>query len=172
MNGVHYRDAEVSDAAALADFQRETFLATFGHLYSEADKAAYLAATYGARLQAAEIMDAATWHRLAFVGARMIGFAKAGAFKLPMEPEGSSVRELHRLYVTEDAKGAGVAAALMDWAMARARAEGADAMYLGVYQHNIRAQRFYRRHGFEIVGEYFFNVGQARDPEFIMRAAL
>lgn len=172
MNGVLYRGAEVSDAAALADFQRETFLATFGQLYSDADKAAYLAATYGAPLQAAEIADAATWHRLAFVGARMIGFAKAGAFKLPIEPEGASVRELHRLYVAEEAKGAGIAAALMDWVMARARAEGSDAMYLGVYQHNSRAQRFYRRYGFEIVGEYFFDVGATRDPEFIMRTPL
>lgn len=172
MNGVVYRDGEVRDAAALADFQRETFLATFGHLYPKADKETYLAGTYGAPLQAREIADPMTWHRLAFSDERMIGFAKAGAFKLPIEPEGSSVRELHRLYVAEEAKGVGVAAALMDWAMTRARAEGAEAMYLGVYQHNHRAQRFYRRYGFEIVGEYFFDVGATRDPEFIMRATL
>ncbi|MBI1185821.1 MAG: GNAT family N-acetyltransferase [Alphaproteobacteria bacterium] len=169
---VTYRDARAEDAAALAEISRATFLATFGHLYTIADRNAFVAETYGRKLQAAEIADPEMRHRLAFDGRDVIGFAKMGAYKLPVAAEGRRVRELHRLYVVEAAKGAGIAAALMEWTIATARGDGADALYLGVWQGNARAQRFYARYGFEIVGEYTFEVGAARDPEYVMRKPL
>jgi ribosomal protein S18 acetylase RimI-like enzyme len=170
--GVTYRDATRDDAAALADFWRDTFLATFGHLYASADARTFVARSYGADIQAAELGAPQARCRLAFDAGRLIGAAKVGAFKLPIAPEGARPLELHQLYVLEEAKGTGVAAALMDWAIATARGAGAEALYLGVYQQNVRAQRFYARFGFTIVGEYLFEVGEARDPEWIMRAAL
>ncbi|MGE0046818.1 MAG: N-acetyltransferase family protein, partial [Hyphomonadaceae bacterium] len=106
----------------------------------------------------------------ALMDGNAIGYAKLGAFKLPIEPIGKTVRELHRLYVVQEAKGAGVADALMRWTIEQAKAQGADTLYLGVYQGNERAQRFYARYGFEVVGEYEFQVGDTRDPEYIMRA--
>jgi ribosomal protein S18 acetylase RimI-like enzyme len=75
--------------------------------------------------------------------------------------------------VLERVQGQSVAAALMDWALARMRARGGEDAYLGVWQGNDRALRFYRRRGFEIVGEYMFPpIGPNPDPEFIMRKRL
>lgn len=166
------RAAREDDAAALADIARATFYDTFGHLYSAADSAAYSAATYGEAIQRREIADPQTAHCLAFEDGALIGFAKAGAYKLPMPVRDARPYELHRLYLRAEAKGRGVADALMEWTLARAREAGADAIYLGVYQHNTRAQRFYARYGFVQVGSYFFAVGAARDPEFILRRSM
>ena len=169
---VTYRDATVADAQALSDLARETFVATFGALYPVADLKHYIAHTYGREIQAAEIADASMQHRLAEQDGVLVGYARAGAYKLPFDNAARSAFELHRLYVTEAVKGAGVASALMDWTQARAEAAGADDLFLGVYQGNERAQRFYKRYGFEIVGEYLFSVGATRDPEYIMRKTL
>ncbi|MBI1251805.1 MAG: GNAT family N-acetyltransferase [Alphaproteobacteria bacterium] len=166
------RDANADDAAALAALSRETFLATFGHLYRDEDRDAYIAQSFSPSIQAAEIADPKTRHRLAERDGALIGFAKFGAYKLPAAIAEASARELHRLYVVEDAKGTGVADALMRWAIDQAVADGAAAMYLGVYQDNHRAQRFYARYGFERFGEYVFEVGAARDAEFILRLSL
>jgi ribosomal protein S18 acetylase RimI-like enzyme len=174
---VQYRDAVASDASALADFWRETFTATFGALYTVANLKRFIAESYGADLQAAEIADPDTHNHLALEddgsgSARIIGAAKLGLYKLPMAPDCVQPIELHRFYLAEEAKGTGVADALMAWAFARGRREGADAIYLGVFQQNERAQRFYARHGFKIVGDYLFEVADARDEEWIMRAEL
>lgn len=169
---VTYRDATVADAQALSDLARETFVATFGALYPVADLKHYIAHTYGRELQAAEIADASMVHRLAEHNGALVGYARAGAYKLPFDNGDRSAFELHRLYVRDDVKGKGVAAALMDWTHQQALAAGAADLFLGVYQGNERAQRFYTRYGFEIVGEYLFSVGATRDPEYIMRKAL
>ncbi|MET0183775.1 MAG: GNAT family N-acetyltransferase [Caulobacterales bacterium] len=169
---VAYRDATIGDAQALYELSLETFTATFAALYPVADLKHYIANTFGRDLQEAELADNSMHHRLACHGEELIGFARLGAFKLPIAQDGKNALELHKLYLRDAAKGLGVAHELMRWTMEEARRQGADAMYLGVYQGNDRAQRFYARFGFEIVGEYEFPVGQTRDPEYIMRAAL
>lgn len=167
-----YRTAEPEDAAPLARLARETFTATFGHLYPAEDLAAFCDQIYAVDAQAALIVHPELEIRLACERGELVGYCQIGAFKLPFDPGARRPMELHRLYVIERVKGAGVATALMEWALARMRALGADDAYLGVYQDNPRALRFYQRYRFEIVGAYKFPVGATLDDEFIMRARL
>ena len=44
-----------------------------------------------------------------------------------------------------------------------AREEGKDYMWLGVYEKNVPAQHFYKRHGFSKVSQHTFQVGS--DPQ-------
>lgn len=169
---VVYRDAVVEDAEALAALGRKTFVNTFGHLYPPDDLAAFCDEIYALPAQAALIAHPETEIRVASQGADLVGYCQIGEFKLPFDPAGRRAMEIHRLYVLDRVKGAGVAAALMDWALARMRAQGAQDAFLGVYQNNPRAQRFYARAGFEIVGTYKFPVGHTIDDEFIMRRQL
>lgn len=48
---------------------------------------------------------------------------------------------------------------LLDYAEEIARKEGKDYIWLGVYEKNINAQHFYKRHGFEKVSQHTFQVG-------------
>ena len=58
----------------------------------------------------------------------------------------------------------------MDAALAHPRMAGADVFYLEVWEGNLDAQRFYKRHGFEIVGEreFFVASGAKTGNELIM----
>lgn len=169
---VVYRDAAQEDAEALAALGRKTFVDTFGHLYPPEDLAAFCDEIYATPAQAALIAHPKTQIRIASQGAELVGYCQIGEFKLPFDGGSRRAMEIHRLYVVERVKGAGVAAVLIDWALDRMRAHGAQDAFLGVYQDNPRAQRFYMRHGFEIVGTYKFPVGGTIDDEFIMRRAL
>ena len=167
---ITYRDATMNDAKALAEFCARTFVATFGHLYPREDLSAFLAEKYGEAVQRKEIADPSIRYSLAFEAGDIVGYCMMG--DLDMEVEDSNALELHRLYVDERLKGAGVAAALMDDCLAWARAKGAKALYLSVWEENHRAQAFYKRYGFEHVGEHNFMVGNTADHDFIWRLAL
>jgi ribosomal protein S18 acetylase RimI-like enzyme len=45
-------------------------------------------------------------------------------------------------------------------------------MWLGVGEDNQRAQRFYRKWGFQVVGEHIFQVGSDPQTDLIMERAL
>lgn len=165
-----YRDAEPADAKALAAFCARSFVDTFGHLYPPEDLSAYLTAKYTEAIQHGEIADPQIRYRLAFEADQLVGYCMMGALDMAVDAPGAL--ELHRLYVDGHIKGAGVAAALMDDCLAWARGKGADALYLSVWENNHRAQRFYKRYGFEHVGEHKFMVGNTADRDFIWRLSL
>ncbi len=76
--------------------------------------------------------------------------------------------ELSKCYVHPTRHGTGTAAALMEASLAAARELGAGGVWLGVNQHNSRAQRFYTKSGFTVAGTKQFTVGTVREDDYVM----
>ncbi len=167
---ITYRDGSPADAALMSRLGAQTFTETFGHLYTSENLAAFLV-NHAEDKWRGELADSDYAVRIAEDGGEAAGYAKLGPPSLPFEVEGPAA-ELRQLYVLKPWHGAGVAHALMDWAIATARGRGAGQMLLSVYVDNHRAQRFYARYGFEQVGTYDFMVGSHADLDLIMRLHL
>jgi ribosomal protein S18 acetylase RimI-like enzyme len=80
--------------------------------------------------------------------------------------------ELSKLYVRPVNHGSGIATALIEAAQERATELGAAAVWLGVNQENGRANAFYERSGFPIVGTKRFTVGDELHDDFIRERLL
>lgn len=79
--------------------------------------------------------------------------------------------ELSKCYVLERFHGAGVGAPLMAASLDAASATGAVSVWLGVNIQNDRANRFYEKCGFAIVGSKRFRMGESWEDDFVrMRA--
>lgn len=76
--------------------------------------------------------------------------------------------ELSKMYVLATHHRGGAAAALMRSGIAWAAGCGAQAVWLGVNQENLRAQRFYGKHGFAVSGTRSFVLGASREHDFVM----
>jgi len=80
--------------------------------------------------------------------------------------------ELSKCYVMPGHHGAGVAGALMARTLDAARERAAAAVWLGVNEENARAQGFYRKSGFTVVGRKRFLVGDRYEHDFVMECVL
>jgi ribosomal protein S18 acetylase RimI-like enzyme len=118
-----------------------------------------------------ELTDERYAFQLAEADGKPVGYVKLGPPSLPVETCGRTI-EIRQFYLLHDWRGAGIAHALMDWAIEEARVRGAQEMFLTVYTDNHRAKRFYQRYGFEEVGPYKFMVGTQADEDIIMRACV
>jgi ribosomal protein S18 acetylase RimI-like enzyme len=76
--------------------------------------------------------------------------------------------ELSKMYVLPGNHGTGVSSALMEAALDRAAAMPAKSVWLGVNQKNLRAQRFYAKHGFTIRGTKTFHLGSGIENDYVM----
>lgn len=150
---------------ALARLAQQAFTETFGHLYSQENLAAHLNSSCSEAFFANALQQGDTI-LLACDGDTAVGYAKYGAVGLPVEfhPEDA---ELHRLYVLQSHQGQGVGARLMDAALAAMSA--APVIYLGVWEENYKARKFYANYGFEDFGTYLYYVGRHVDNELILR---
>ena len=167
------RPATAADVPALAALGRDSFVAKFGDLYRPEDLAAFLNQSHAEPVVAAQVADP----QMRVVLAERDG-APAGYCKLWLEcawPEharGAKAVELVQIYTAPGASGGGIGSALMDWALAEARAFGADEIQLSVWSGNEGAQRFYERYGFDKVADIDFWVGQQRDDEYLFALML
>ena len=80
--------------------------------------------------------------------------------------------ELSKFYVLQEHHGVGVAASLMAATLAAATERGAAGLWLGVNEHNARAQRFYGKHGFAAVGRKTFLLGGSPQHDHVMELVL
>ena len=80
--------------------------------------------------------------------------------------------ELSKMYAHPAAHGQGVAGEPMQATLAEAAREGVPVVWLGVNQENVRAIRFYEKHGFAIVGTKRFLVGERWEHDYVLERPL
>lgn len=85
-------------------------------------------------------------------GSRIRGLMRV-VIKQPQDPSQARQAMLISVYVAPEHRGLGLADQLLDEACAAASSElGAGVIELGVHEDNVRAKKFYARHGFEVTG--------------------
>jgi GNAT superfamily N-acetyltransferase len=167
------RQAELSDATALAEFAARTFAESFAADTAPEDMRLFLAKTYSAEIQGEEIRNPRVTTLFIEVDAELAGFCQVRVSPPPPCLSGhdaARLLELGRFYVDQRWHGAGLAQRLMDAAFSAARARGANQMWLGVFERNSRAQKFYAKAGFVPVGHYVFQVGSDPQRDLILLA--
>jgi ribosomal protein S18 acetylase RimI-like enzyme len=173
MGGLILRGATAADVPALSVLGRESFVEKFGAMYRPEDLAAFLGETHSPEAVAAEIAHPERRYCLAELDGTLAGYCKL-AIPSSLAEHSDSERpiEIKQLYTAPGMTGRGIGAALMDWALAEARAHGADEIQLSVWSGNEGAQRFYARYGFARTADIHFWVGEQCDEEFLFALRL
>lgn len=168
---VTYRTATAADGPVLADMGRRCFVETFGPHFPPDDMALHLERMFGPDGLPAELNDPAIRVRVAEEDGEAAAYLKLSPMALPVPHEPGAL-EIKQLYVLARWQGAGIAPALMDWAIETGREAGAPALYLSVWAEGARAIAFYRRCGFVEVGIAPFRLGTRSYADPVMRYGL
>ncbi|MES2171066.1 MAG: GNAT family N-acetyltransferase [Actinomycetota bacterium] len=80
--------------------------------------------------------------------------------------------ELSKCYARAAHHGAGVASALITASVDSATSRGAAGIWLGVNRYNGRANAFYQKNGFVVVGTKTFHVGDEPQEDFTRERVL
>lgn len=166
------RPATSTDAALIAELGARTFYDTFAPDNKPEDVDAYIAAAFGPAQQAAEMADPRSSFLIAEIEAIAVGYAQLKSGDTPPCVKGSHPVELVRLYAAKEWIGRRVGEALMRACITEAEQKGYRTMWLGVWERNERAQRFYHKWGFQVAGEHIFQLGTDPQTDWIMERAL
>lgn len=172
MTDIVYRPPTEADTGALCQLGRDTFIETFGHLYSAKDLDHFLVTVFGPDGMPVEMKDPELAFLVAEEDGRLVGYCKVGALHTEVDTGGRRGLELRQLYVRGTHQGRGIAPKLMEWGLEELRRRGAEDVYLSVWSENERAQRFYARYGFVEVGRNLFMVGDQADDDRIWKLSL
>jgi ribosomal protein S18 acetylase RimI-like enzyme len=164
---VRLRRARPEDATSLATLAESTFRAAFAADNNPGDMDTYCATAFSPAIQWAQIADASIDTLVVEADGALVAYAQLRPGP-PADQILSDPIELWRFYVMPALHGSGLAQQLMAAAFEAARARGAVTMWLGVWERNVRARAFYRKHGFTDAGSHTFLLGSDRQTDLIM----
>ena len=165
---IRIRRAKDGDALALSVLAENTFRDAFAQSNTAANMLLHCEASYGRALQLAEIRDSRgeTW--VAEVGNTLVAYVQLQLDAAAPAISGERPVEIQRFYVEASHHGTGLAHQLMAHVLSRAQAAGSAALWLGVWERNLRALAFYRKWRFDVVGEHTFMLGDDPQHDLVM----
>lgn len=163
------RKATAPDATAVASFARKAFHDTFAPYNTAEDMEQFMRESFSMQQLEAEVIDVANYFLLAFVNDQLAGHVKLCESANPPELGNANAIEISRLYASIEFIGKGVGAALMNASIDYARKKQKSVIWLGVWEHNLRAIAFYTRFGFEKFSEHPFVLGSDVQTDWLMQ---
>lgn len=165
---IQIKPATIDDAEVLSFIAKKTFLETFAESNTDENLKLYLKKTFSVEKQLTEIKDPHRTIEIAWVDNEPVGFLHIFNGKVDAAVKGDKPIQLLKLYLDSRYHGKGAGAALMDRCLEIARQNGFKTIWLGVWEHNLRAQNFYKKYGFKKVGEQIFDLGGDKQNDHIM----
>ena len=156
----------------VADISRRTFYDSFAVYNTEENMRMFLDQQFTREKQIAEVGAPGRTFLLAFIEEEPVGYASLRETEPPAPLAGTRAIEIMQIYSEQKTIGKGVGKALMQACLDTAREKGRDWVWLGVWEHNVRAIGFYTKWGFERFGEHVFLVGLDAQTDWWMRKKL
>lgn len=137
------------DVPVLSKIAQQTFFDTFTGTCTEADMQFFLHEYLNEERLAVEIAQEKNFYFFAEINNQPIAYIQfmEDYTSFPMMKKWKAL-ELKRIYVLEEYLGKGIAQKLLDFILEHAHQNQYEVVWLGVWEKNYRAQKFYEKYGF------------------------
>jgi diamine N-acetyltransferase len=169
---IEIRRADLTDAPLISVLGTVTFYEAYFEQDAAADLANYIHESFAPDKIRAEIEDIHTEFFIIFRDKRAVGYAKLREDSKLDFIKNETAIELQRIYVVERVFGKGIGERLLKYCLETAKSKGFETLWLGVWEENRRAQRFYEKHGFRRVGTLTYPYGESVGINFVMEKVL
>ena len=164
------RPAQNDDLQSLADLAIRSFRVTYEAHNDPEVFDEYLRSSLTVENLRRELTDTDNVFLVAHENNRgsILGYAKLRQSDPAPGVDDQNAIEIERIYADPARIGQGIGAALMQACLDASLRLGHQTIWLGVWKPNERAISFYKKWGFKIVGEYFFQMGPEPQDDFVM----
>ncbi|MBK8566637.1 MAG: GNAT family N-acetyltransferase [Saprospiraceae bacterium] len=149
-----------------------TFSAAFEAYNHPDDYRTYISKAFDMEVLKAELSNEASEFYFAKQNSEIAGYLKLNHPPALGEDMGDNSLEIQRIYSLPAFYGKGIGEAMMEKSIAVAKENNYDFIWLGVWEHNPRAIRFYQKKGFEVFGNHPFLFGSDLQTDLLMRRFL
>lgn len=129
----------------------------------------YCHKAFGPGMQKRELTDPEVMTFLALSETTIVGYGQIRLGSRTTCIACDNAAEIQRLYVGSTWQGKQLAQELLRKLVGAATRSGAECIWLGVWERNARAIRFYEKAGFSVVGEHQFSLGSDIQRDLIMK---
>ncbi|HLO58607.1 MAG TPA: GNAT family N-acetyltransferase [Bacteroidales bacterium] len=172
MPGFYIRKISKADIEPLQQIARKTFFETFSEFNTPANMQKYLDESFATEKLISELQDKNSEFWFAFQDEKVVGYLKINYGPAQTEINDDRAVEIERIYVLKELHGKNVGQLLYEKAFEIACKKKLDYMWLGVWEKNFRAQKFYLKNGFFEFAKHIFRLGNEVQTDLLLRKSL
>ena len=166
------RKVNIEDIEKLKEIGKLTFAETFSSENSEEDMREYLEDGFSTEKLNTELTNPNAEFYFAEIDGKTIGYLKVNYGESQTEIKDKNALEIERIYVLKEFHGKKVGQTLYDKAIELAKKGNMDYVWLGVWENNPRAIRFYEKNGFVAFDKHIFKLGNDEQTDIMMKLKL
>jgi len=163
------RNVELADIENLRNIGRQTFIEAFSDDNTQSNLESYLSESFNINRLGLEIKESNSEFYFAEIDKFILGYLKLNKGNAQTEEISAKAIEIERIYVLRDYYGKQVGQLLYNQALNIAQSSLADFLWLGVWENNPRAIRFYEKNGFVKFGQHSFMLGEEEQIDILMK---
>ena len=172
MENITIQGVTVNDLAQLQKIGRKTFSETFSSGNTEENMNKYLVEGFSKEKLREELNNESSAFYFAVLDEKVIGYLKLNFGSSQTEIQDSISLEIERIYVLQEYYGKKVGQVLYEKALQVAEDKKVNYVWLGVWEENPRAIRFYQKNGFVEFDKHIFVMGDEEQTGIMMKKTL
>lgn len=172
MEYLQIRKATIEDLYTVQFIGRETFFETFADSNTEEDMKKYLEDSFNDDQLTLELSNPDSLFYVAWEVETPVGYLKLNTGNAQTEMQDEMALEIERIYVKASHHGKKVGQLLYEKALELAKQGHNSYLWLGVWEKNPRAIRFYEKNGFRAFDKHIFKMGNDEQVDIMMKKEL
>jgi len=169
---MYIRKATITDLKILKEIGKRTFIETFASENSSENMTEYLESAFTTEKLMSELTNINSEFYFAEMEGEVVGYLKVNFNDSQTELKVSNALEIERIYVLKEFHGKKVGQILYDKAIEIAKKKSLNNVWLGVWEQNPRAIRFYEKNGFKVFDKHIFRLGNEEQIDLMMMIKL
>lgn len=169
MNSIEIRKATLTDLETIQNISIQTFKETFAAVNTPENIANYIKESFNSEQLTTELNNTNSQFYVAYSNAEAVGYLKINFGDAQTETFNGNALEVQRIYVLQTFHGKNIGQLLLDEVKKIAQRTGVDYIWLGVWEENHRALRFYTKNGFVVFDKHVFTLGNDEQTDLLMQ---
>jgi len=172
MEDLQVRKATIQDLITVQLISKETFFETFADSNTEENMNKYLEESFNDDKLTSELTNPNSSFYVAWEDENPVGYLKLNTGTAQTEALDETALEIERIYVKANYHGKKVGQLLYEKALEVAQQQHNSYLWLGVWEKNPRAIRFYEKNGFTAFDKHMFKMGEDEQLDIMMKKEL
>ncbi len=172
MNEIEIHKIGVEKIPDLQKLGRQTFFETYEAGNTEENMRQYLEEEFSIEKLTAQLLDHDSSFYFALHQGIPVGYLKLNHGIAQTELKGSNSLEVERIYVLAAFQGNKIGQSLFEKALSIATERKVNAIWLGVWEENPKALKFYQKNGFVEFDRHIFKLGEDLQTDIMMKRML
>ena len=169
---LNFRQCKDNDIDQLLAISKSTFINAFEKDNKPDDFNTYIGIAFNEKVLLSQLRNPDSFFYFVYLDTHAIGYLKLNQNQAQTELRVAEGMELERIYVVEAFQGRGYGLGILRKVQEIALRLDKRFVWLGVWEKNKKAIRFYQRYGFSKFGTHPYYIGTDEQTDWLMRCDL